>query len=95
MLDASGNVINSASHIGNLNSFRYRGYFYDAETGLYNLKTRFYDPEVGRFLNMDSIDYAAPETINGLNLFAYCNNNPVMNVDPDGAWIGGYSGIYL
>ena len=84
VLDASGNVISSSSHIGNVNPFRYRGYFYDIETGLYYLKTRYYDPVTGRFLNMDSIDYADPETINGLNLYAYCGNNPVTNVDPDG-----------
>ena len=89
VLDASGNVISSSSHIGNVNPFRYRGYFYDIETGLYYLKTRYYDPVTGRFLNMDSIDYADPETINGLNLYAYCGNNPVMNVDPTGEffWI--------
>ena len=69
------------------NPFRYRGYFYDIETGLYYLKTRYYDPVTGRFLNMDSIDYADPESINGLNLYAYCGNNPVMNVDPTGTFI--------
>ena len=72
--------------IGNLNPFRYRGYYFDTETGFYYLQTRYYDPEVGRFINMDSIDYVNPEIINGLNLFAYCNNNPVMNVDPEGKW---------
>lgn len=89
LLDASGNVIIDASHIGNLNPFRYRSYYYDTETKLYFLKTRYYDPEIGRFINMDSIDYADPETINGLNLYAYCNNNPVMNVDPEGTWSWG------
>ncbi len=70
--------------IGVLNPYRYRGYYYDAETGLYYLQTRYYDPEIGRFISQDSIEYADPETINGLNLYAYCNNNPVMNVDPTG-----------
>ena len=46
--------------------------------------TKYYDPEIGRFISQDSIDYADPETINGLNLYAYCANNPVMAVDPDG-----------
>ena len=87
VLDAKGNALTSTTHIGNLNPFRYRSYYFDTETKLYFLKTRYYDPEVGRFINMDSIDYADPETINGLNLFAYCGNNPVMNFDPDGhAW---------
>ena len=67
-----------------LNPFRYRSYYYDTETGLYYLQTRYYDPEIGRFINMDGIDYADPETINGLNLYAYCGNNPVMYVDPTG-----------
>ena len=52
------------------------------------MQTRYYDPEVGRFLNIDSLDYADPETINGLNLYAYCGNNPVAKIDPYGiaAW---------
>ena len=72
------------NHIGNLNPFRYRGYYYDRETGLYFLQTRYYDPEIGRFLNRDSVAYADPQTINGLNLYAYCLNNPVAYVDPTG-----------
>ena len=67
----------NAAHI---NPIRYRGYYYDEETGLYYLKSRYYDPETGRFLNADNISYLDPETINGLNLYAYCGNNPVMNV---------------
>ena len=70
--------------LAEINPFRYRGYYYDTETGLYYLQTRYYDPEVGRFISRDSIEYAAPETINGLNLYAYCGNNPIMNVDPTG-----------
>ena len=83
------NVENSDStFIGNINPFRYRGYYYDAESGLYYLQTRYYDPEIGRFINSDSIDYIDPESINGLNLYGYCGNNPVMGVDPTGqaAW---------
>ena len=59
-----------ADTIGELNPFRYRGYFYDVETKLYFLQTRYYDPETGRFINRDSIDYADPTSINGLNLYA-------------------------
>ena len=69
------------------NPIRYRGYYYDEETGLYYLKSRYYDPETGRFLNADDISYLDPETINGLNLYAYCGNNPVMRIDENGnAW---------
>ena len=73
--------------LANLNPFRYRGYYYDTETKLYFLKTRYYDPEIGRFITIDGIEYLDPETINGLNLYAYCGNNPVMRVDENGnAW---------
>ena len=85
-LDPNGNEITSLTHIGQLNPFRYRGYFYDVETGLYYLKSRYYDPTTGRFINMDSITYADPSVINGLNLYVYCENNPVMDIDPDGSW---------
>ena len=84
--DANGNAITDADHIGNLNPFRYRGYYFDRETGFYFLQSRYYDPEVGRFLNMDSIEYADPESVNGINLYSYCGNNPVMGVDPMGTW---------
>ena len=56
----------------------------DTATGLYYLKTRYYDPEVGRFITIDDVSYLAPDTINGLNLYAYCGNNPVMRVDHEG-----------
>lgn len=46
--------------------------------------TRYYDPKIGRFINADSLAYLAPETINGLNLYSYCNNNPIMHIDPMG-----------
>ena len=87
VLDANGADIASATHIGNLNPFRYRGYYYDTETGLYYLKSRYYDPEVGRFITIDDTSYLDPDTINGLNLYAYCGNNPVMRIDENGnAW---------
>lgn len=70
--------------IAEKNPIRYRGYYYDEETSLYYLKSRYYDPEVGRFITIDDISYIDPETINGLNLYAYCLNNPVMYVDPMG-----------
>ena len=84
VLDNNGNEITESSHIGNMNPFRYRGYFYDEETSLYYLVNRYYDPEIGRFISQDQISYLQPETINGLNLFAYCGNNPIMRVDENG-----------
>lgn len=90
VLDANGADITDVNHIGVLNPFRYRGYFYDVETGLYYLQTRYYDPEIGRFITIDGIEYLDPKTINGLNLYAYCGNNPVMNVDPNGNSLIGF-----
>ena len=84
ILDASGVEITDDTHIGVLNPFRYRSYYFDTETDLYFLKTRYYDPEIGRFITIDDISYLDPETINGLNLYAYCLNNPVMMVDENG-----------
>ena len=51
---------------------------------MYYLQTRYYDPSIGQFISPDSPEYLDPETINGLSLYAYCNYNPVMNVDPTG-----------
>ena len=84
VLNASGAEITDANHIGNLNPFRYRSYYYDTETKLYYLQSRYYDPEIGRFITIDDISYLDPDAINGLNLYAYCLNNPVMNIDPSG-----------
>ena len=70
--------------LGDVNPIRYRSYYFDTETGLYYLQTRYYDPQIGRFINIDDISYLEPETINGLNLYAYCLNNPIAFVDPSG-----------
>ena len=53
-------------------------------SGLYYLNSRYYDPETGRFLNEDLVSYLEPETIGGINLYAYCLNDPVNNIDPSG-----------
>lgn len=82
-------MITKSSGIAIDNPFRYRGYFYDAITGLYYLINRFYDPETGRFVSPDEFAYLEPKSLNGLNLYAYCLNNPVMNVDPSGQSVVG------
>ena len=79
-------IKNNVSNIATINPFRYRGYYFDLETGLYYLNARYYDSEVGRFVSTDAIDYLNLGAINGLNLFAYCNNNPVMFIDSSGLW---------
>ena len=68
----------SAYSIGQLNSLIYKDYYYDKDLELYYLQTRYYDPTVCRFISPDSADYLDYESINGLNLYAYCLNNPVM-----------------
>ena len=92
------------NHIAILNPIRYRGYYYDTETRLYYLQSRYYDATLCRFLNRDNVNYLEPESIHGLNLYAYCNNNPVMFADPSGnepkwlqvaAWIGLSVGVVL
>ena len=98
--DAWGNPLTTtgdlATTLGTLNPLRYRGYVYDTETGLYYLQSRYYDPEIGRFLNADAL-VATGQGLLGNNMFAYCNNNPVANSDPTGesllgAIIGGAIG---
>ena len=88
--DAWGNVTVSYSNGGastaaRYNPFRYRGYYYDNETSLYYLNSRYYDPNVGRFLNADGSVNANGDLI-GFNMFAYCGNNPVMWRDPSGTY---------
>ena len=80
-----GNAITSATHPANINPIRYRNYYYDVETGLYYLQSRYYDPETGRFLNADGYisDVGA---IIGNNLFAYCLNNAINLSDATGNW---------
>ena len=85
--DGNGNDVSSnASHIANINPFRYRGYFYDVETGLYYLQSRYYDSQVGRFVNADGV--VDNRGITTQNLFSYCGNNPVNNLDSSGHLFG-------
>ncbi len=76
----------STSHVGNVNPFRYRGYYYDSETGLYYLNSRYYDPEVGRFISVDGYVSTGQGLLSN-NMFAYCNNNPVMYKDSSGQFL--------
>jgi len=73
----------AADTIGQLNPFRYRSYYYDNETGLYYLNSRYYDPETCRFISVDGI-YDTNTGLLSHNMFAYCNNNPVNMVDNTG-----------
>ena len=90
--DAWGNIISvvnstegSSLDWNEVNPFRYRGYYWDSETGLYYLQSRYYDAEVGRFLNADSY-FSTGISLLGFNMFAYCNNNPIAFIDVGGNW---------
>ena len=85
--DAWGNVLTSEGSLATSNPIRYRGYYFDTETSLYYVSSRYYDPEIGRFINSDDIDYlGADGSPLSYNLFAYCMNNPVNRFDVNGNW---------
>ena len=80
---------NSDVNIATINPFRYRSYYYDVETGLYYLQSRYYDPAVGRFINADVLNKTIIEVNKTyFNLFSYCNNDPVNNTDSSGCALG-------
>ena len=70
--------------VAEANPLRYRGYYYDAETGFYYLQSRYYDPEIGRFINADSYASTDATGLLSTNMFAYCENDPVNRSDPSG-----------
>ena len=79
----SGGVISDETSIALRNPLRYRGYYYDSDTGYYYLKSRYYDPQIGRFINADG--YASTgQGFLGYNMFAYCLNNPILCADEGG-----------
>lgn len=90
--DSWGNVISvdGDTVLGNSNPFRYRSYYYDKESNLYYLNSRYYSPEIGRFINADDTDALInnfDSALDGRNLFAYCNNNPITHWDTTGELI--------
>ena len=87
--DSSGQERTDANFVGNINPIRYRGYYYDTETGFYYLQTRYYDPTICRFINADNYELISElSSVAGqLNMYAYCGNNPVMYTDENGEGI--------
>ena len=81
--DAWGDILSSSGSKAEINPLRYRGYYYDTETGFYYLQSRYYDPVTHRFINADSYS-STGQGIIGYNMFAYCNNSPVIQADHTG-----------
>ena len=79
-----GEIISAEGDLAEINPLRYRGYYYDSETGFYYLQSRYYDPENHRFINADT--YASTDSSDAIacNMFAYCGNNPIAATDPGG-----------
>ena len=87
--DAWGNILSQTNNtVTNANPFRYRGYYYDTETSMYYLNSRYYDPQICRFINADepAMLLNSASTVGGANLYSYCNNNPIMYTDGTGQW---------
>ncbi len=85
--NASGTVITSSTNVANVNPFRYRGYYYDTETSLYYLQSRYYDPDAARFINADDAEvFSKYSDTKLINLFTYCENDPVNGKDVTGAF---------
>lgn len=85
--DPYGKVISATGTLAEVNPIRYRGYYYDNETGLYYLQSRYYDPAIGRFVNADSYACTGQGLI-GHNTFAYCGNSPISRIDTLGdSWV--------
>lgn len=90
--DASGKAITDPLHIANINPIRYRGYYYDAETGLYYLQSRYYDTVTKRYINPDGYVFTGQDMQSG-NMFAYCGNQPVNRFDNTGSmWLDAAGG---
>ena len=86
LIDGNGAVITDTTHIGYINPIRYRGYYYDVETGLYYLQSRYYDAKICRFISPDAVITGVGGDILGYNRYAYCFNNPVNMEDVGGNW---------
>ena len=88
--DAYGNctIVSQQGIIGTNNPFRYRGYYWDSDLGLYYLQTRYYDPVTGRFINADEnyTLYLGLAILGGLSRYSYCFNDPVNYLDDGGRW---------
>ena len=81
--DPYGKVLTATGDMANINPLRYRGYYYDAETGFYYLQSRYYDPAACRFINADSLTSTGQDLV-GYNMYSYCGNSPIARYDCSG-----------
>ena len=88
--DSTGKDITDTSNVAIINPFRYRSYYYDTETNLYYLNSRYYSPKMGRFINCDGI-LIKTGNILSLNAYCYCLNNPVNRIDSGGRFSNPFS----
>ena len=84
--DAWGNILSQSGGMASTNPLRYRGYYYDSETGFYYLQSRYYDPATRRFINADVYSSTDSSDAVSCNMFAYCGNNPLNRSDEAGTW---------
>ena len=84
VLTSNGTIDTDSTSIGNLNPFRYKSYYFDTESGYYYCQARYYAPFLRRWLSLDNVAYIDSSSIFGLNLYCYCNDNPVMYRDEKG-----------
>lgn len=85
ILSTSGTAVGTGVETASI--FRYRGYIYDTETGFYYLQSRYYDPQTGRFISPDNIDYlGVGDELLSYNFYIYCSNDPVNGIDPEGTF---------
>ena len=88
--DSWGNMLNitgsMAASLGKDNPYRFKGYYYDEETGMYYLKSRYYQPEICRFISADNEDVLIDTHVDlaNKNLYLYCDNNPILKADEEG-----------
>lgn len=82
--DAWGNILSQSGSMASTNPLRYRGYYYDSETGFYYLQSRYYDPATRRFINADVYSSTDSSDAVSCNMFAYCGNNPTSRSDETG-----------
>ena len=85
--DPYGKVLSATGILAETNPLRYRGYYYDTETGFYYVSSRYYDPEICRWISADDVSYiGAGGDVLSYNLFTYCLNDPINRIDENGNW---------